>query len=363
MQQLSLQLYGKTSERSFSEQLSTSKSVSVGPGSTAIELELAAPKGEKFSELRLDPDDKPSRFALVELIIRGGDGAEIYRWDGNPKSFGTMVDLQPSSSGGRLVLESTSNDPFIIIPLAQPQPRVVLSLALSSDLFGSDTHELAEAVLSLQGTLRSGLDDLAAEQEALEQAVTLNQAHARAEVEAVNRNVGGIDASVRQLKTKLGALERQFEARLGEIAGSVEQLQNDVGDANGSVQERLVSSADETREAVLVEVRDLWRSLRQQIEDGVDTALRERREREAASSASVQAEFDKLMQAVNRLAGSQIVLEQLRHELGVARDVDAVARVQQLKAELQAARERHESSFAARVRRPLRSLTRAFNGA
>ena len=55
-------------------------------------------------------------------------------------------------------------------------------------------------------------------------------------------------------------------------------------------------------------------------------------------SANLQAEFARLEQAVKRSAASRDVMNHLRRELGVLRDEDAVAKVQQLKDEAEAAR-------------------------
>ena len=115
--------------------------------------------------------------------------------------------------------------------------------------------------------------------------------------------------------------------RLSEVLGKTASLDATVA-----------GSATQTRELLLREVRDDWRSLRRQIEEIAEKFIESSGAREVSILANLQAEFAKLAHAVDRSAASQEVMGQLRHELGVLRDDDAVAKVRQLKSEVEAAR-------------------------
>jgi hypothetical protein len=359
MHQLNIQLYGRTSKKNFSEQLSVFRSVTLTPEPTKIELPLKAPGRERFVELRLDPDDKPSAFVLHGLHVRTSAGLEIYKWGGSPNDLSNLVDLRARKANDDVLIESESNDPFLLIPFSEPQGgTVVLELSVSQNLVAPDvadagdaavsalsTHqqELADAVRSLQGTLRKALDDLAAEQEGLQDALVVHHAYARVEDGAVRQQLSQVltrtetlEAVLQKATSDLGAMESAFAAALSE-------------------------TARETRNTILSEVRDDWRSLGRQIKDRAEAASKDAGEREAALSASRDAEFARLMTALDRLSNSQHVMEKVRAELGIARDEDAPAKLRQLKAEAQSARaqvEALESSLYWRLTRPFSSLSR-----
>ena len=166
----------------------------------------------------------------------------------------------------------------------------------------ANEEQLAGAVRSLQTSLRFALDDLATEQEGLQEALLLHQTH--------SHNEGRI-----------------VKDRLSEVLGKTASLGAAVS-----------GTASQTREVLLREVRDDWRSLRRQIEEVADKLIEHSRAREVSLSANLQAEFARLEQAVKRSAASRDVMNHLRRELGVLRDEDAVAKVQQLKDEAEAAR-------------------------
>ena len=315
MQQLNIQLYARTEAGTFSEDVSVRRTVTLGAEPSRAELTIEAPPRKKFVELRLDPDNKRSTFALQAMTVRGVDGKEVWTWDRDPYSLTGLTGLQAWETEGQVVLESSIDDPFLLIALPKPQSEVTLELAVVSPILGDDSKALAQAVRSLQGSLRSALDDLSNEQEALQESLLLNQAKARSEVEAINRQLEDLRPAVR------GELEK-------------------------------------SRDEILAGVRDDWRSVRQQIADVADAAKRSGTDREAAFASNLEAEFTKLRTAVGRVAASQDVMNEIRHELGIRRDEDAIRELQRLKTDLNAARDRIrkiESSFAWRIMHPFGS--------
>jgi hypothetical protein len=315
MQQLNIQLYARTDAGTFSEDVSVRQTVTLGAEPSRTELEIEAPAKKKFVELRLDPNNRPSTFALQALTVRGANGKEIWDWDRNPYSLKGLAGLQAWETEGQIVLESSIDDPFFLIELPKPQSKVTLEISVVSAILGDDSKALAQAVRSLQGSLRSALDDLSNEQEALQESLLLNQAKARSEVEAINRQFAVLAPAVRE---------------------EVETARNEI----------------------LAGVRDDWRSVRQQIADVADAAQRNDADREAAFVSNLEAEFTKLRTVVGRVAASQDVMNEIRHELGIRRDEDAIAELQKLKAELNDARDRirkMESSFAWRITHPFGS--------
>ena len=312
MQQLNVQLYARPENGGFTEEVSVRQTVTLGAEPSKTELKIEAPAKEKFVELRLDPDDKPSTFALHALVARSASGEELFRWDRDPDSLRDPVGLHAWQGEGQVIVESAIDDPFLLIPLLKPAASVVLEAGFAAPILGEEPKELAAAVRSLQGSLRAAIDDLANEQEALQESVLLNQAKSRSEVEAINRQFVGLAPSLRE---------------------EVEKSRNDI----------------------LAGVRDDWRSVRQQIADVAEAAQRTRADREATFAASLESEFAKLRQVVGRVAASQDVMNEIRHELGIRRDEDAITELQKLKADLNAARERirrMESSFAWRITHP-----------
>jgi len=317
MPQLNLQLYARTASKGFSEQLSVRRTVTLTPDTDRIELSLEAPARQKFVELRLDPDDKPSTFILHGLLVRSSGGEEIYRWDGSAQNRPNMVGLQVTNSDGQTILESTSQDPFLLIPLASPEASGI-SLELSVSLpIDADQGKVADAVRSLQSTLRHAIDDLASEQEGMLDALVVQQAQARSATQAIDEH----------LQTVLGRAEQ--------TATSLRKMQNDL----------------------MTEIRDDWRSVRQLVSDNAEAALKKGRQRDAEITDHIQDEFAKLIQAVHRVAGSEDLLREVRKELGVARDDEVVGKIQQLKSDAQAARDRTrrmEQSLSWRLTGPFR---------
>ena len=312
MHQLNLQLYARTEHQEFTEEVSARRSVTIVAEPTKVELRLDAPGRNKFSELRLDPDNKPSSFTLHALAVRDAEGAELFTWDGNPNSFTKLVGLEAAWSEGQVIVESTIDDPFLLIPLPKPQASIVLELTVGSVIVSDHPKELASAVRSLQSSLRAAIDELSNEQEALQESVLLNQAKSRSEVEAINRQFAVLTPAVRE-------------------------------------------EVEKFRDEILAGVRDDWRSVRQQIADVADAAQRSGDQREAAIAENLEAEFAKLRMVVGRVAASKDVMNEIRHELRIRRDEDAISEVQRLKADLEAARDRirnMENSFAWRITHP-----------
>lgn len=395
MHQLNLQLYGRTTKKTFSEQLSVRKSVTLTPQPSKIELPLRVPGREKFVELRLDPDDKPSTFVLHELRIRAQDGSEIYSWDGSPESLKEPIDLRAWRSNEDVLVETKSNDPFLLIPFAEPHGgTVVLELSVSQNLaaphladagsavtaLSAHQQELAEAVLSLQGNLRQALDDLASEQEGLQDALAVHHAHARGENDAVRLQLSEVlgrtevlEAALQKTTTDVSALESTFAVALSEVAretkdsilaevrsenDAVRQKLSDVLGYTETLEGSLETTMTDLRNSVLAEIRDDWRSVIRQIKDRAEAASKDASDREAELSATREAEFAKVLATLERLAVSQSVMEKVRTELGIFRDEDAPIKLQQLKAEAQIARaqiEEFESSIFGRLMRPFSS--------
>jgi len=303
MQQINIQLYGRMAKTEFSEDLSARQSVPLSPDPSTVELSLNAPEGQSFVEARIDPADKPCSFILLDLKIFSRDqGAEIYRWDGNPDSLGVAVGIEFREEIGQVVVDCLTDDPFILLPLSEPHQSLTVHLRAAELVSVADEVKLAGAVRSLQASLRFALDDLANEQEGLQEALLLHRTHSHNEGRIVND-------------------------RLSEVLGKTAALDAAVS-----------GSATQTREVLLQEVRDDWRSLRRQIEEVADKFIENSRARDVSLSAKMQAEFAKLEEAMNRSAASQEVMYQLRRELGVIHNDDAVAKVRQLKSEVDAAR-------------------------
>lgn len=303
MKQINIQLYGRAATTQFSEDLSARQSVQLSPDPSTVELSLEARKGQSFVEIRIDPADKPCSFILHDLkVLSADDGAEIYRWDGNPDSFGVAIGIEFREEIGQVIVDCRTDDPFILLPLSKPYRSLTVQLRAAELVSAADEEQLARAVRSLQASLRFALDDLATEQEGLQEVLLLHQAH--------SHNEGRI-----------------VKDRLSEVLGKTASLDATVA-----------GSATQTRELLLREVRDDWRSLRRQIEEIAEKFIESSGAREVSILANLQAEFAKLAHAVDRSAASQEVMGQLRHELGVLRDDDAVAKVRQLKSEVEAAR-------------------------
>ena len=348
MQQLNLQLYGRTARGRFNEELSSRRSLSLTPDPATVELSLIAPEGEKFVELRLDPDNKPSAFVLLGLKIQSTSGEELYTWDGKADGLAARADIEISSENAEVVIESRSDDPFLLLPLAHPHPDVVAEVRVASRLTGIDQQSLAEAIRSLQSVFRFALDDLAAEQEGLQDALLLQQAHARDKDRAAQK----------QLSDVLGRTASLEDA----VAKTAEQTRNvilaEVLRRTSSLDDSVANAAKQTQDVLLGEIRDDWRSLRQQIADAAEAAAQQRHETEASMSANIRAELGKLIQAVSSLAASQNAMNQVRHELHVLSDEDAIAKIRQLKADAAAARARVEAmegSLAWRLTHPFRT--------
>lgn len=315
MQQLNVQLYARAKDQDFKEEVSVRRTVTITAEPAKVDLQIEAGGKGKFSELRLDPDDKPSSFALHGLTVLGADGTKLFAWDRNPQSFTTLVDLQMVQSESQVIVESSTDDPFLLISLPKPQTSVVLELTIGAVIASDHPKELAAAVRSLQSNLRAAIDDLSNEQEALQESVLLNQAKWRSEVEAINKQFGSLTPALRK-------------------------------------------EIEKSRDDLLAGVRDDWRSVRQQIADVADAAQRSHAEREDAFTQTLEAEFSKLRTAVGRVAASQDVMNEIRHELGIRRDEDAISELQRLKSEVNAARDRirkMENSFAWRITHPFRS--------
>lgn len=311
MQQLNLQLYARADGGDFGEDLSARRTVTLSAEPTRIALAIEAGPS-KLSELRLDPDDKPSRFALHALTVRAADGTTLLSWDGDPDSLRGLTDLQAWRAEGQVVLESSTNDPFLLIPLPAPQPAIVLEVTVATIVLGDHPTELAQAVRSLQSSLRSALDDLSNEQEALQESILLNQAKSRSDVEAINQQFGSITPALRE-------------------------------------------EVEKSRDLLLAGVRDDWRSVRQQIADAAEAIQRSRAESEAVLASNLEGEFSKLRTVVGRVAASQDVMNEIRHELRIRRDEDAIPELQKLKTELDAAHDRirkMENSLAWRIMHP-----------
>lgn len=299
-QQLNLQLYGRTAASEFNEEFSVRRSVTLTPNPVTVELPLVAPSGEGFVELRLDPDDKPSTFLLLGIQVKTEGGATIFKWDCRPESFSGAAGVTFDVESGHALVRARNTDPFVILQLDQPAPNIVLEASVASSMLGAHEGDLADAIRALQSSLRFALDDIASEQEGLQDVVLLNQAMARSEGAALNDRLSDIHSR----------------------AAGVEK------------------SLDRTRTDILGEIRDDWRSVRHEIAEAFDAASRIARERDAKLAADVRAEMMKLTQSLHRLHASREHMIAIRHELGALNDEEAVTKVSQLKAELNDARER-----------------------
>ena len=341
MRQLNLQLYARTAQKDFTEQLSDRKVVTLAAEPTKTELSLKAPGREKIVELRLDPDDKPSAFVLHDLSVRSVRGTEAYRWNREPDGLGQLIDLRARNVGGQVVLESSSNDPFLLLTLPKPLAgTIIVSITVSQDFNtrvgdnsapGRHQQELTEAVRSLQGSLRFALDELAAEQEGLQDALVVHHAHSRSENGALKEELGRILGLTETLETKLQSAEATFASR-----------------------------TEQMKSSILAEVRDDWRSLNRQIEARAEQAAKEARDQEATLAARDE-ELAKLLSTVDRYAKSHEVMKQVRAELGALRDDGALLKLKQLKADEQAARDQvaqFEGSFLWRLSRRLSRTSR-----
>jgi hypothetical protein len=336
MQQLNIQLYGRTADADFSEQLSSFRSVMLSPDPLTVELVLETTGKQTFVELRLDPDDKPSTFVLHGLAVRSRSGAEIHRWDGSPQRLGEISGMRVSGEHGEALVESLGNDPFLLIPLAEPLgDGVLVEVTVSQPLLAGDRDDsLADAVRSLRTSLRSALDDLAAEQEGLQDALTVHHAHARSETRGINERI----AQLVERTERLEELEGRFSASLTETARQI-------------------------RDLTVAEVRDDWRSVRRQIAEVAESASRHGQERHAELTASIQAEFAAMTEALHRLRVKDELLAQVRQALEVASDEESLGALRQLRIEADRARSRlqaMESTASWRITRPLRSLANRF---
>jgi len=315
MHQLNVQLYARTENGDFSEDVSVRQTVTLGAEPSKTSLTIESPTKDKFVELRLDPDDKAFTFALHGLTVRSADGETLFSWDHDPDSLRNLTGLRAWQAENQVIMESSINDPFLLISLPRPEARIVLEASFAAAILGDEPKELAAAVRSLQSSLRAALDDLSNEQEALQESLLLNQAKSRSEVEAINEKFGALAPALRE-------------------------------------------EVERSRNLMLAGVRDDWRSVRQQIADVADASQRGRVESESVLTANLEAEFAKLRMVVSRVAGSQEVMNEIRHELGIRRDEDAISELQKLKAELTATRERVrqiEGSFAWRITHPFGS--------
>lgn len=344
-----MQLYGRTERTGFNEELSARESVTLTPDPTTAELALEAPKGEEFVELRLDPNDGLATFLLSGLRVIGADGIELYAWDSRAESLGDAADIRVAKDLGQVIVECLSADPFLLVPLTRPSRSVVLQVRVASRVANLAQEELADAVRSLQSSLRLAIDDLASEQEGLQDTLQLHQARGRTKEEefggqltqvldrtsALDERAAAVDASLNKLEATLAQTAREFDSNLAK-------------------------NARETRESVLSEVRDDWRSLRHHMSDHAEAVLKQAREQEQAISAALQIEFAKLIQTVDRFAGWQDIMAELRHELHVLRYEDTVTKVKELKAEAAAARAKvaaMENSLVWRLTHPFKART------
>lgn len=329
MRQLHLQLYGRTARRDFNERLSTHATATLTPARTTISLELIAPAHEKFIELRLDPDDKPTQFALHGLRILSRDGSEIFRWNGDPAALPALVDLRAWKAKDEVLLEASSNDPFLLLPLPEAQSgsltlELTVSQALSVPEVSHDNsaaralsvhqQELSDAIRSLQGSLRVALDDLAAEQEGLQDAMVVQHAYARGETDALKNQLSQIAGRLQNLVADVSAVETAFVAQLEQATEGI-------------------------KSAILAEVRDDWRSLNRQFEHRAAQASKEASERDAVLAARDE-ELARQMGMLRQFAESHELMKQVRKELGVLNDGDALPKLQQLKAQSHTSREK-----------------------
>ena len=357
MRQLNLQLYGRTKKSGFSEELSIQEPVTLTPERARIDLRLEAPTGQKFIELRLDPDDKTSIFALHDLIVKASDETELYRWDGTREGLPNLVGMQAWVTQHEILLESDINDPFLLISLPKPEAAVTLQLCLSQSLFARPVEhapeavsalsvhqqELADAVRSLQSTLRVAIDDLAAEQEGLQDALIAHHAHARNESATVASKLFLIEEHAKSVDHAL----QDVAADVGKAAALDRTLTTLITHLE-TAEVELTSKVRNLRNTILAEIRDDWRSLGRQIEAQGQATAKSIRERDAAYAASRDAEFAPLKAMIRSLAGSQDSMKQIRVELGASHDEEALNKLRQLKADAQQVRAGAFKSFFAR---------------
>ena len=389
MQQLNIQLYGRTSTKKFNERLSARTEVTLSPAPKRIELSLDAPANGELVELRLDPDDKPSTFFLHDLRVRSYEGTELYGWDGKPESLTALTDIQAWTTDNRVAVQSVSNDPFLLLPLAAPQSEgIVVEISVSQVLLvqvagpdaadasrSSQQRELAQAVRSLESGLRFALDDLAAEQEGVVDSLILHQANARLENHSINQQLATVAErtdAVKQSTNRLkGALDDQLglfqetsaaaDAHALEFRRLLDRLLSDGEKRHSDLATAFSDKLRKARNEILQETRDDWRSLSRQIGEKATSLQNEARKRDSKMIASMGLEVAKLTGALNRLAGIQLIMKEIREELGVARDEDAIAKLQKLKADAQAARDQvaMQSSLSWHLMRPFRALRRS----
>ena len=364
MDQLHLQLYAKSTNSDFDERLSTFRTVTLGTEPAFVELSLDAPAGEELTEVRIDPDDKPSSFVLHHLKVRSSDGRDLYAWNGDPAALGTLVDLQASKGPDGIILQSFSDDPFLLIPLGRPEAiGVVLEMAVSLRLatapIASSAGELAEAVRSLQSSLRFSIDDLADQQEGLQEAIVVHQAHSRRETATLKDQLSDV-------LDRTQSAQNQFDRRAAALGTSLRELATttEKGRDQMSAQVReLATTTKKSREEIFAEVRDDWRSVSRQISDTADTASRQRRELSAELLSTMLAEIAVLTRAVHRLAGAQDAMQDIRRELDVTKDEDAVPALKRLRTDADRSRTQLQvlqSTLSWRLTRPFRTLIALF---
>lgn len=363
MQKLNIQLYGRAATENFTEELSARTEIALNPAPSKIELSLAAPPNQELVELRLDVDDKPSAFFLHDLKVWSLDAMELYRWDGKADSLGALRDIQTWEINKRVVVKSISNDPFLLLPLDVPQSKgVVVEIWASQALLiqaaeGSEAdetnlrahqRELAQAVISLEHGLRFTLDGLAAEQEGIADALIIHQANATRENQSFSQHLKTLHDEA-SLSRKTGEV---VDARLSELEESLKQLQLDAEKRELELLAHIANRLKRARNEILEETRDDWRSMSRQLGETADSVEREARSLASEIIENFGREFAKLTVSLNRLAEVQLVMREIRDELGVTRNEHAMTKVRQLKADLAAARDAHSNVW--------RRLMRAF---
>lgn len=409
MHWLNLQLYARTTSNSFNERLSVHDKVLLTANPTPVALSIAAPEGEQILEVRLDPNDKASTFVLHRLNVVSDEGQQLYSWDGTLENLTGLSDIKPESVNGRVVLECTSDDPYLLISLPGPHAgKILLDLSVSHALMpenGSEAGEpdptyafqveLAEAILSLQSSFNQALEDLAAEIEGLQDAFVINSVNARRDSDAAARLAdenralfGSIESTVAaQLGSVVGDLSSANRQGLAELAAAISGIQETLaaeaevgGGKHDSVvrqlenilesgrrfeeqasklQDRLRAEAlaiDAKIESVRVEEHfALLREYIQTESGGLNASMRASLGAAIAElSAGSQEEFAKLAAQVASFADAKQLLQHIRAELNIARDEDIVLTVQQLLAEVRGTRgniKAMEASLAWRLTR------------
>lgn len=339
MQQLNLQFYARTDKEGFSEQLSVCRTVVLTADPQPVHLSIDAPPDQELVELRFDPDDKPSEFVLHDLLVRSAAGDLLYRWDGEPRNLSGLAGLRATKFNGQAVFESSTDDPFMLIPLDRAAADgVSVDLSLSLAIEGNQ-DSVAEAVRSLQSSLRLAIDDLAAEQEGLQDALLVQQTHERMERHSIND----------QLQSVLGRADRTEK--------SLRKLAAEVGGIDAAVAKSVNANTLRIRNEILTEIRDDWRSVRQHVSDTTEMALRRVGQLDNEIASSIEQEFGKLIEVVRRVAASEDLLGQVRTELSASRDDEIIHKVQRLKEEARRDRDRAETmerSLSWRLTRPFR---------